>query len=197
MKIAIYARVSKEEEGVQDPDNQLLPLRKYCEAKGWEVSEEFIDRCSGGTSDRPEFQRMLGRVKQMHFKAILVWSLDRFSREGMNNTLKYIETLKHYNCALVSLQETWLDTTQQGIGELLIGIFSWVAAEERRKISERTKAALTKLQNQGIKLGRPHKINKEQVISMYDDLGSINKVAKELNVSYGACWKIINAYTKL
>jgi len=158
MKIAIYARVSKEEEGVQDPDNQLLPLRKYCEARGWEVSEEFIDRCSGGTSDRPEFQRMLGRVRQMHFRAILVWSLDRFSREGMSNTLSYIQQLKTYNTGLVSLQETWLDTTQQGIGELLIGIFSWVAAEERRKISERTKAALAKLKARGIKLGRPRKV---------------------------------------
>ena len=157
MKVAIYTRVSKEEEGMQKPENQLLPLRKYCEARGWVVSEEFIDRCSGGTSDRPEFQRMLSRVRQMHFKAILLWSLDRFSREGMSNTLSYIQQLKTYNTGLVSLQETWLDTTQQGIGELLIGIFSWVAAEERRKISERTKAALARLKAKGVKLGRPRK----------------------------------------
>jgi len=161
MRIAIYARVSKDEASsdgkLQDPENQLIPLRKYCEARGWDISYEFIDRASGGDSNRPQFQAMLGRVRQGHFNAILVWALDRFSREGMTNTLSYIKQLKQYNCGLVSLQETWLDTTQQGVAELLLAIFSWVAAEEKRKISERTKAALAKLKAQGKILGRPRK----------------------------------------
>jgi DNA invertase Pin-like site-specific DNA recombinase len=161
MKVAIYARVSKDEASsdgkLQDPENQLLPLRKYCEARGWTVSEEYVDRASGGNSNRPEFQKMLGRVRQRHFDVILVWALDRFSREGMTNTLSYIKQLKVYNCGLLSLQETWLDTTQQGVSELLLAIFSWVASEEKKKISERTKAGLAKLKAKGVKLGRPSK----------------------------------------
>jgi DNA invertase Pin-like site-specific DNA recombinase len=161
MKVAIYVRVSKDEASsdgkLQDTDNQLIPLLKYCEARGWEVSEVFTDRASGGNSNRPDFQRMLGKVRQKHFNAILVWSLDRFSREGMTNTLSYIKQLKSYNCGLVSLQESWLDTTQQGVSELLLAIFSWVASEEKKKISERTKAGLEKLKAKGIKLGRPRK----------------------------------------
>jgi len=161
MKVAIYARVSKDEASsdgkLQEPENQLMPLRKFCEAMGWECSKEFVDRASGGNSNRPEFQKMLGEVRQRHFDIILVWSLDRFSREGMHQTLGYIQQLNDYKTGLKSLQESWLDTSQRGVSELLLGIFSWVAAEERKKISERTKAALARKKAQGIKLGRPFK----------------------------------------
>ena len=161
MKVALYARVSKDEASsdgkLQDPENQLEPMRKFCEAMGWEVSAEFIDRASGGSANRPEFQKMLGRVRQRHFDLILVWALDRFSREGMTNTLSYIRQLKDYKTGLRSIQESWLDTSNEGVAELLLAIFAWVAAEEKRKISERTKAGLAKLKAKGVKLGRPKK----------------------------------------
>jgi len=166
MKIAIYCRVSKDEVSsdgsLQDPNNQLIPLKKYCESMNWQINENliFIDRASGGSANRPEFQRMLGEVRQRHIDLILVWSLDRFSREGMLSTLSYIKQLKKYKTGLISLKESWLDTDDNGINELLIAVFSWVAFEERKKISERTKAGLTKLKAQGFKLGRGHKIEK-------------------------------------
>jgi len=159
MKVALYARVSKDEASsdgkLQDPENQLQPLRKFCNAMEWDISEEFVDRASGGSANRPEFQRMLGRVRQKHFDLVLVWALDRFSREGMSSTLSYIKQLKTHNTGLRSLQESWLDTSQEGVAELLLAVMSWVAAEERRKISERTKAGLAKLKAKGVKLGRP------------------------------------------
>lgn len=161
MKVALYARVSKDETSsdgsLQDPENQLQPMRKFCEAMGWKIEKEFIDRASGGSANRPDFQKMLSEVKQRHIDLILVWALDRFSREGMTNTLKYIQTLKEYKCSLKSIQESWLDTSQEGVAELLLAIFSWVAKEEKRKISERTKAGLAKLRAKGVKLGRPKK----------------------------------------
>ena len=162
MKVALYARVSKEEgsNNDQDPFNQLVPLRKFCESMSWDISAEFIDYASGGNSNRPEFQKMLGRVRQRHFDLVLVWALDRFSREGMTNTLSYIRQLRDYKTALKSLQEPWLDTSQQGIADLLLGIFSWVAEQERKRISERTKVALQRKKEQGVKLGRPWHKNK-------------------------------------
>jgi DNA invertase Pin-like site-specific DNA recombinase len=163
MKTALYARVSKDEASstgaLQDPENQLQPMRKFCEAMGWEVSKEFIDRASGGSANRPQFQAMLREVKQRHFDLVLVWALDRFSREGMVNTLAYINLLREYKTGLKSMQESWLDTSQEGVAELLIAFMAWVAKEERRKISERTKAGLAKLKAKGVKLGRPwHKV---------------------------------------
>jgi DNA invertase Pin-like site-specific DNA recombinase len=158
-KVALYARVSKDEASstgqLQDPENQLQPMRKFCEAMEWDISKEFVDRASGGSANRPEFQSMLSEVRQRHFDIVLVWALDRFSREGMTNTLAYIKQLKEYKTGLKSLQESWLDTSQEGVAELLLAIFSWVAKEEKRKISERTKAGLAKLKANGVKLGRP------------------------------------------
>lgn len=159
MKVAIYARVSKDEASsdgkLQNPENQLIPLRQYCNAMGWEISKEFIDYASGGDSNRPQFQAMLGEVRQRHFDLILIWALDRFSREGMTNTLSYIRQLRDYKTGLKSLQEPWLDTSQQGVSDLLLGIFSWVAEQEKKRISDRTKAALARKKAEGMKLGRP------------------------------------------
>jgi len=162
MKVALYARVSKDEASsdgkLQDPENQLVPLRQFAAAMGWTVSEEFVDWASGGNSNRPAFQRMLARVRQRHFDVILVWALDRFSREAMTNTLSYIRQLRDYKTGLRSLQESWLDTTSEGVADLLLAIFAWVAQNERKRISERTKAALQRKKAAGVKLGRPRKV---------------------------------------
>lgn len=169
MKIALYARVSKDEASstgaLQDPENQLIPMRKFCDAMGWEISKEFVDRASGGSANRPQFQAMLGEVRQRHFDLILVWALDRFSREGMTNTLNYIKQLRDYKTGLKSIQEPWLDTRQEGVADLLLAFMSWVAQEEKRKISERTKAGLAKLKARGVKLGRPWNKIKGGVVS--------------------------------
>jgi DNA invertase Pin-like site-specific DNA recombinase len=115
---------------------------------------------------------MMAGVRQRHYDLVLVWRLDRFSRETMNNTLGYINELKAYKTGLKSLNEPWLDTTQPQVAELLLAIMAWVASEERRKISENTKAALAKLKARGVKLGRPwHKekgINKGQPLKEHD-----------------------------
>ncbi len=161
MKVAIYARVSKEETDLngkqyQEPENQLQPLRQFCKSMGWNIKEEYIDRASGGDSNRPNFQKMLNKARQKHFDMIFIWALDRFSREPLVNTLKYIQDLKRNKIALKSYTESWLDTSQEGVAELLLAIFSWVAAEERRKISQRTKAGIQRLKNIGqYKGGRP------------------------------------------
>ena len=64
------------------------------------------------------------------------------------NTLSYLKRLKENGVYIKSLQEPW-DTRDEGMGNLLIAIFSWVAEQERRRISERTKEGLKKAKNVG------------------------------------------------
>jgi len=155
MRIAIYARVSKNDES-QDPENQLQPLRDYANALKGEVIEEYIDCVSGsGVTDRVNFLKMLTDADKHKFDLLLIWALDRFSREGVSNTLGYIERLKRNGIALKSLKESWLDTRDESIGQLLISIFAWVANQERRRIVERTVAGLQKAKQSGKRLGRP------------------------------------------
>ena len=155
MKIAIYARVSKSDDS-QDLQNQLEPLRDYANALKGKVIEEYVDSASGGGSaDRVNFLRMLEDADKHKFDLVLVWALDRLSREGISNTLGYLDRLKRNGIALKSLQESWLDTRDESLGQLLIAIFSWVASQERQRIVERTKAGLKRAKASGKRLGRP------------------------------------------
>jgi DNA invertase Pin-like site-specific DNA recombinase len=154
MKIALYARVSKDD-GSQTTDNQLEPLRKYASAMGWEVVKEYVEMVSGGGKYREEFNNMLSDSDKHLFDTILIWSLDRFSREGTSTMLGYVDRLKRNKVGLCSLQERWLDISDSGIAtDVILPILAWVAKMERQRISERTKAGLARAKAQGVKLGR-------------------------------------------
>ncbi len=143
LDVCIYARVSKDDVGerFQDPNNQLEPLKKFAGDMKWNIKFIFIDKKSGADSNRPEFKKMLAEARQHHFDILLVWSLDRFSREPLLNTLSYVNQLKKHNIALRSFTEN-IDTSETGTQELIMIILMWLSQEERNKISQRTKAGI-------------------------------------------------------
>ena len=164
IKVAIYCRVSKEETNkddrrYQEPKNQLDPLRDWVKSQGWEIYKEYIDRGSGADSNRIEFKQMLQEAMLLRFKNILVWKFDRFSREPMFTAVGRVQRLRERGIGIKSLTESWLDTSKDNpIGDVILSIMSWAAAEERRKISERTKLGIQRRKNLGIwKGGRPKK----------------------------------------
>ena len=162
MKVALYARVSLDENAndrrYQEPENQLQPLRDYAKALGAESTAEYIDKASGANPARPQFRQMMNDALSRQFSGIIVWKLDRFSREGIIPTMAYIKQLKERGIFLKSLTESWLDTQNDGITDVVLAIMSWAAAEERKKISERTKAGIARRRAIGQwKGGRPKK----------------------------------------
>jgi DNA invertase Pin-like site-specific DNA recombinase len=92
MTAAIYARVSTRDKG-QTNDNQLLELRAFVQRLGYSIYREYCDQESGGTPDRPQFQQLLLDAHQRRFEVVLFWSLDRFSREGVSETLNHLQRL--------------------------------------------------------------------------------------------------------
>lgn len=164
MKVALYARVSleegnKEDRRYQEPENQLVPLREWAQRMGWEIVEEYIDRGSGADPNRPRFRQMLQDAMMLRLNVILVWKWDRFSREPMFTAVGRIQKLKERGIGIKSLTETWLDTSEVNpMSEVILAIMLWAAAEERRKISERTKAGIQRRRNIGQwRGGRPRK----------------------------------------
>lgn len=161
-KVAIYARVSldasKDTKQFQDPNNQIKPILEYARSLDQIVYKIYIDKMSGANPARPQFRQLM-RDAMMHcFSGIYVWKLDRFSREGIIPTMSYIKQLKDRGVWLKSLTEGWLDTSQEGITDIVLAIMSWASAEERKKISERTKAGIKRLKAEGKwKGGRPRK----------------------------------------
>lgn len=164
MKTALYARVSLDEADpdgrrYQEPENQLEPLREWASRMGWVVVGEYVDRGSGADANRPEFKRLLNDAMQLRFKAILVWRWDRFSREQMFVAVGRVQKLRERGVALMSLQESWLDTRAENpMSDITLSILSWASAEERKRISDRTKAGIARRRRIGQwKGGRPQK----------------------------------------
>jgi DNA invertase Pin-like site-specific DNA recombinase len=106
MKCAIYARVSTKNGG-QDPLNQVVQLREYCQKQGWDIVNEYIDQKSGKNSDREQFQAMFDAAYRRQFDVVLFWSLDRFSREGVLETLQHLQKLTSYGVAFKSYTEQY------------------------------------------------------------------------------------------
>ena len=153
MRCAIYSRVSTRDKG-QDVENQLIQQRQFAATQGWKVHREYVDLKSGGTSDRNEFQALFQDASQRKFDVVLFWSLDRFSREGVVETLGHLGRLSAYGVAYRSLTEQYLDST--GIWrDAIIGILATIAKQERIRLSERVKAGLERARHSGKKLGGP------------------------------------------
>jgi DNA invertase Pin-like site-specific DNA recombinase len=153
VRVALYARISTKDKG-QDTENQLRQLREYCERAGYQALVEYIDQASGSTSVRPEFQRLMADARQRRFDLVLFWSLDRFSREGVTETLNHLQRLTSYGVNWRSHTEQYLDSC--GIfREAVLAILAVIAKQERVRISERTLAGLARAKAKGKRLGRP------------------------------------------
>jgi hypothetical protein len=90
MQVALYARVSTSDKR-QDTENQLAQLSAFAASQKWTVVHEYVDRATGKRSDREQFQRLFEDASRHKFDLVLFWSLDRFSREGVLETLHHLQ----------------------------------------------------------------------------------------------------------
>ena len=182
MTIAIYARVSTRSNG-QEVRNQLRQLREYCKKQNLTIVGEYVDRKSGKTGDREQFKKLFAHASQRKFDLVLFWALDRFSREGVLETLRYLETLNSHGVGWKSFTEQYLDSA--GVfKDAIVSIMATLAKQERVKISERTIAGLEVARAKGKKLGRPRKIfDRKKVKRLRKQGQSLGQIAKQFGIS--------------
>jgi len=150
VKVCLYIRVSTLD---QDPDVQLMPLRRHALQRGWEIVEEFVDRgVSGAKERRPALDRLMKAAWAGHFQIVVVWRFDRFAR-SVKHLVGALEIFRSLNIGFVSLQEQ-LDTSTP-IGQAMFTIIGAMAQLERDIIRERVKAGLAQARLRGVHLGRP------------------------------------------
>ncbi len=183
MKVALYARVSTKDKG-QDTENQLAQLREFAKSQKWSVSKEYVDRVSGKTSDRDQFKALFDAASRREFDIVLFWSLDRFSREGVLETLRHLERLASYGVGYRSFTEQYLDSC--GIfKDAVLAILAVIAKQERVRLSERVVAGLEKARRAGRKGGRPKVIvDKRKIEKLKSEGLSVRDIAKEVGVSH-------------
>lgn len=160
MQVAIYARVSTRDKG-QDNENQLRELRAFAERLGYAVYKEYTDQESGGKAERAQFQQLFLDAHQRRFDVVLFWALDRFSREGVTETLNHLQKLSSAGVQFKSFTEQYLDSTGH-FKEAIIGIIAAIAKQERVRLGERTKAGMSKAVSQGKVIGRPAVASEKQ-----------------------------------
>ena len=91
MKVAIYIRVSTEE---QNPKIQEDICKQYCERMEYEIFDVYSDVYSGYTDQRPEFNRLLEDMRAFKFDAVMVTKLDRMGR-SLQHLLTLFDEFQH------------------------------------------------------------------------------------------------------
>ncbi len=148
-KVAIYIRVST----TYQVDRDSLPMQRkdlaaYSElVLGISDYEIFEDAgYSGKNTDRPAFQEMMQRTRKGEFSHILVWKIDRISRNLLDFAEMY-EELQELRVTFVSKNEQF--DTSTAIGEAMLKIILVFAELERNMTSERVTAAMISRANNG------------------------------------------------
>jgi len=151
-KAVIYCRVSTD---VQDTANQLSVLQSWGEHLGLDVVEVYQENESAWRAGhQAELLKLITDAQRGRFKIVLVWALDRVSREGALAILQFVNKLCAWEVRLFSYQEPWTQAPGE-LSELLFALTGWVARMESNRRSERTKAGLERVKANGRRLGRP------------------------------------------
>jgi len=150
MKCAIYCRISTAE---QDIENQMQVLKDFADRRGFEIVKIYQEEESGWRAGhQKELARLTEDARAGKFKIILVWSLDRLSREGPLAIMTLVDRLSKYGVKVISYQESWTEAPDE-LYDILLAIAGWVARMESQRISERTKAGLERARKYGTKSG--------------------------------------------
>lgn len=136
MRIAIYCRVSTEgqEQDGTSLKTQLEACQNYCQDKSYEVVHEFSEAWSGLSLERPRLSELREVVRSESIDCVVVYSLDRFSRDPVHGVILMQELEKH-SVSLEAVSET-LDNSE--VGKLISYIRGYASKLEAEKIRERT-----------------------------------------------------------
>ena len=136
MKAVIYARYSSENQREESIEGQIRECTAFAEKNGITILKHYIDRAySAKTDNRPEFQRMIKDSAKKGFDVVIVWKLDRFSRNRYDSA-KYKAMLRKNDVKVVSATESISEGAEGIILEsVLEGMAEYYSADLAEKVS--------------------------------------------------------------
>ncbi|MGB4862644.1 MAG: recombinase family protein [Tepidiformaceae bacterium] len=150
-RVGVYTRISEDRDGHQTATaRQTQDARQHAERKGWEVVDVFEDvdiSVFKTSAKRPEFERMLTALKSGAIDGVIVWKLDRLTRQqrDLARVMEACEVLRGF---ISSVMEP-IDTREphgQFVAELLIAQARMESANssarQRRKAQEQREQGL-------------------------------------------------------
>lgn len=137
MKTAvIYARYSSDRQTEQSIEGQVRVCNDYAERNGILIVNQYIDRATTGTNDnREEFQKMLKDSDKKQFDFVLVYKLDRFSRNKFEMAM-HRKRLKDNGIKILSAMENIPDSPEGILLESLLEGMNQYYSEE---LSQKTR----------------------------------------------------------
>lgn len=153
---AVWLRVSTAD---QETDNQVPDVTRFCGHHNLDVVRRFevADSAWKGGRDGGVYRRTLLEALdgawRGEYSVLVVWSLDRITREGAEGALRIIRQLRERGCTLLSVRESWLNGSPE-VQDVLVAFAGWMAEQESTRRSERTKAGLARRKAQGLPVGR-------------------------------------------
>ena len=153
-KIYGYVSVSSQE---QNEDRQLIAMSEA----GVERANIFIDKQSGKDFDRPNYKRLIKRLRPGD--TLIIKSIDRLGRnyEEIQNQWRIITKDKGVDMVVIDMP--LLDTRNHKnllgtfISDLVLQLLSFISENERTTIRQRQAEGIAAAKNRGIRFGRPTK----------------------------------------
>ena len=180
-KIAIYSRKSRFTGKGESIGNQIELCKSYVAGM---FGEKYAEECeifedegfSGGNLKRPDFQKMMEQVRRRRFRAIVVYRLDRISR-NISDFTGLIDELTKLDVSFISIREQF--DTGTPMGRAMMFIISVFSQLERETIAERIRDNMQELAKTGRWLGgnTPTGYGSESVSAVSVD-GKMRKVCK-------------------
>ncbi|MFH1141634.1 MAG: recombinase family protein [Chloroflexota bacterium] len=158
-RAALWLRVSTANKG-QDPALQRTDLERVCQQRGWSMVKVYeLEESAFGKRPREQFQAMLEEARRGRFDVLVVWPMDRFSREGEWSVSRIMAALQDWHVQFYSHNEPFLDTTGPFAG-FLIPLFAWLARQESIRKGKAVKLGLEKARAAGKNVRRPAVVDK-------------------------------------
>ena len=144
-RVGVYARISDDRDGQQTATaRQMEDCRAFAQRSGWEVADVFEDvdiSAFSAKAKRPQFERMLGALRGGDLDGVLVWKLDRLTRQ-QRDLVRVSEACEVHNAFIASVTEpiNTSDNIGQFVAELPVAQARMESANtslrQRRKAKE-------------------------------------------------------------
>jgi site-specific DNA recombinase len=202
VRCAIYTRVSTDhglDQEFNSLDAQYDAASAYIKSQahaGWTLIRSRYDDggYSGGSTDRPDLQRLLDDIRARKIDVIVVYKVDRLTR-SLADFAKLVELFDAQGVSFVSVTQQFNTTTS--MGRLTLNVLLSFAQFEREVTSERIRDKIAASKRKGLWVGGPLPLGYEMkdgkvaiieeeaervrlIFQRYLDLGGVNALVRDL-----------------
>lgn len=200
IRVAIYARCSTDE-SKQDVENQISICKRYCDSQGWpyQIFQEYESAYKG--NKRKAFEEILESIRLKEFNVLIVYMLDRFSRETPTKIVSDLHGIvEEYKCRFISVKEG-IDSNND-MWQIIMMVFAYMANNFSKMLGIRVREGIKHKKEKGeyqggrrekkVDLDRLKTISKQSNLGLRKIAGEYNKdLSKKDRISYGTVKRVL------